>query len=114
MIDQLQQAGRLNERLASPVVRHQSVTNVRVERRARARPMVVVIRSLMGIRTVKLRQKPVPVQQRDVGIQFGCGMPPQQMIVMSTDLARTVVMANVVIVRLRQGHVNHAQNHDPD
>ncbi len=42
------------------------------------------------------------------------GCQRKQMVVIDADLARAVVMANVVIVGLRQRHVNHAENHDAD
>ncbi len=76
--------------------------------------MVVVIGTLMGIRRLEQRKEPVPVKQGEVGIRIGRWMPAKQMVVMLTDLARPVVMANVVIVGLRQRHMNHAKNHDPD
>jgi len=76
--------------------------------------MVVVVGTLMGIRRFKQRKEPVPVEKREVGIRISRGMPAQQMIVMFTHLANPVVMANVVIIGLRQGHVDDAQNHDPD
>ena len=114
-IDQLPRSRHPKERLASPVIRHQTVTDMGMNRGAGTRPMVVVIGLLVrNRRSFKQRQEPVPVQQRHVGIGFGRRVPPQQVIVVIANLARTVVMANVVIVGLRQRHVNHTQHHDPD
>ncbi len=59
------------------------------------------------------RQEPVPVQQSQVGTRISRGVPPQKVVVVNADLSRSVVMANVVKIRLRQRHVNHAHNHDP-
>ena len=76
--------------------------------------MMVVIGLLMRIRRLEQRKEPVPVQRLRSAFEIGRRMPAQQMVVMDADLAGPVVMANVVIVGLRQRHVNHAENHDPD
>ena len=68
----------------------------------------------MRVARLEHRQEPMPVQQSEVGTRIGRGVPPQKVVVMNANLSRSVVMANVVIIRLRQRHVNHAQNHDPD
>jgi hypothetical protein len=75
--------------------------------------MVVVGRALMSVAGLEHRQEPVPVQESQVGTRISRGVPPQEMVVMNADLSRAVVMANVVKISLRQGHVNHAQHHDP-
>jgi len=65
---------------------------------------------------VQGRENPVPVQDRRIGIVARGRMPPEQMVVVDADLARRVVMANVVEVGLRQGNVDQArdQQADPD
>ena len=100
MIDQLPGPGDLDHRLAAPVLRYQTVTNMGVKCRAGTRSMVVVIGTLMGIRRLEQRKEPVPVKQRKVCIRIGRWMPAEEMVVMLTHLARTVVMPNVVIVGL--------------
>ena len=102
LIDQSPGTRRLDDRLAPPVVRHETVADMSVQRRAGTRPMMVVIGSLMRIGRFEQRQEPVPVQQREVGTRVGRRMPSQQMVVMVANLPGPVVMANVVIVGLRQ------------
>ena len=41
-------------------------------------------------------------------------MPAQEMIVVDADLARLVVVADIVVVGLRQRYVNHAENQHAD
>ena len=60
------------------------------------------------------RNEPVPVEQGHIIIGASRGMPAQQMIVIDADLAAIVMMANVVVVGLRQRHVNHAENQYAD
>ena len=114
LIDQSPGTRRLDDRLAPPFVRHETVADMSVQRRPGTRPMMVVIGSLMRIGRLEQRKEPVPVQQREVGTRVGRRMPSKQMVVMVADLTGPVVMANVVIVSLRQRDVNHAQNHDPN
>jgi hypothetical protein len=58
--------------------------------------------------------EPMPVQQRDVVVTIRRGMPSQQMVVIAADFARSIVMADIVIVRLGERNVNEAQNQRPD
>ena len=54
------------------------------------------------------------MQQRHVGTRVSRGMPAKEMVVMLANLAGTVVVADVVIVSLRQRHVDHAETDDPN
>jgi hypothetical protein len=80
---------------------------------ARAMPTVIIPR-LTGARLDE-RDKPVPVQHRHVVVGIGPGMPAQEMVVIGADLAGRVVVADIVIVGLRQRDVDRAedQNSDP-
>ena len=114
LIDQAPGARRLNDRLAAPVVRHESIADMSVQRRAGTGSMMIVIGALVRIGWLEQRKEPVPVKQSEVRTSVGRRMPPKQMVVMGADLSGAVVMTNVVIVGLRQWDVHHAENHDPD
>jgi hypothetical protein len=76
--------------------------------------MMVVIGSIVRIGRLEHREEPVPVQESHIRTFVRRRMPPQQVVVMRADFAGAVVVANVVIIRLRQRDVDHAQNNDPD
>ena len=75
---------------------------------------MVVVGALVMISRLDERKEPVPVKETEVGIEIGRGMPAQQVVVMKADFTSGIVMANVVVVGLRQRNVNDAEDHDPD
>ena len=77
VIDQPPEPRRLNHGLAAPVVRHQSVADMCVQRGAGTGAMMVVIGALVMIPRLDERKEPVPVKQTEVGIGIGRGMPAQ-------------------------------------
>src|SRR5262249_26336115 len=60
------------------------------------------------------RDEPVPVQQGHIVGRGGRGMPSQEMIVVGADLAGRVMVADIVIVGLRQWDVDRAENQHAD
>ena len=60
------------------------------------------------------RKKPVPVEHGDITGDPRPGVPAEQMIVKLANLARLVVVANVVKIRLRQRGMHHAEGHEDD
>ena len=60
------------------------------------------------------RNVPVPMQHGHVIGVVGGGVPPEEMIVVDAYLVGRVMVANIVIIGLRQGYVNHAQNQNSD
>jgi hypothetical protein len=78
------------------------------------RPLTVGVVTVVGIVGLGQRNKPVPVQQGDIGVNRGRGMPSQQVVVKEADLAGRVVVADIVIIRLRQRHANHTRDQQAD
>ena len=60
------------------------------------------------------RHEPVPVQHGHIGVAIGPGVPSEQVIVISADLARGVMVADVVIIGLRQRHMHETENQHAD
>jgi hypothetical protein len=60
--------------------------------------------------TTRYRQEPVPVQHRNILSSESLRMPAQQVVVISAHLARTIVMAYVVEISLRQRSVHQAED----
>lgn len=60
------------------------------------------------------RQIPVPVEHRHVLRNPRAGVPAEQMIVVLANLAGAVVVAQVVIVGLRQRSVHQAEDQQRD
>jgi hypothetical protein len=56
----------------------------------------------------------MPVQNRHILRAAGLGMPAEQVIVMLANFARPVMVADVVVIRLRQGHVHKAEDQQRD
>jgi hypothetical protein len=102
-----------NDRLATPVG-CRPIPQLRVDGRARAGAMLVVVRALVVITELHDRNKPMPVEHGHVVVEVRRGMPAQKMIVITADFARQVMVAYVVIIGLGQGHVNNAQNQNSD
>jgi hypothetical protein len=88
------------------------VANVRVQ--CRAGTVMLVVGALMMIAEFHNRHEPVPVQHGHVVVKVGRRVPAQQVIVIDADFAGRVVVADVVVVGLRQRHVNQAENQNSD
>ncbi len=56
----------------------------------------------------------MPVQQCHVVVGIGQGMPAQEVVVVRADLAGLVVVADVVVVGLRQRDMDRAEDQEPD
>ncbi len=80
----------------------------------RPRPLVLVVGPLMMVAQIRAGNHPVPVQHGHVVVKIGERVPAQEVIVVNTDLPRRVVMADIVIVGLRQRNMHGAENHDRD
>jgi hypothetical protein len=52
------------------------------------------------------------VDDRHVFVLAGGGMPPEQVVVMGTELARGVVVADVVVIDLGEGDAEQAEAQD--
>ena len=76
--------------------------------------MLLIVR--LAVMTAKLhdRHEPVPVQHGHVGVVIGRGMPAEQVIVVTADLAGCIMVADIMIVGLGQWHVNEAENQHSD
>ena len=102
-----------NDRLATPLGRR-PITKLRVDRWAGAGAMLVVVNALVVIAELHDRNEPVPMKHGHVVVEVRRWMPAQQVIVITADFARQVMVAYVVIIGLGQGHVNNAQNQNSD
>ena len=102
-----------NDRLAAPLG-CRPITQLSVDGWACAGAMLVVVSTLMVIAELHDRNKPVPMKHGHVVVEVRRGMPAQKVIVITADFARQVMVANVVIIGLGQGHVNNAQNQNSD
>lgn len=100
--------------LPLPVLRLKAVAEAGMERGAGAGAMLVAVRELVMIAGLDEWNKPVPVQQGHVVIEIGQGMPAQEMVMEETGLARRIVVANIVVIDLRYGNVDDAENHERD
>ena len=76
-------------------------------------PSVVIAAGLTSARLDE-RDEPVPVKERHVGVGIGPRMPAQEMVVVGADLTRRVVVADIVIVSLRQRDVDRAEDQEAD
>jgi hypothetical protein len=52
------------------------------------------------------------VEHRDVIILAGSRMPPEQVVVVEANLSGLVMVANIVIIGLRQGDAEQTQDQD--
>ena len=104
---------RADHRLAPPV-RCRPVTQVGVQGRSRARSTMLVVGAWLRGTGLDERDEPVPVQQGHIVGRGGRGMPSQEMIVVGADLAGRVMVADIVIVGLRQWDVDRAENQHAD
>ena len=59
-------------------------------------------------------REPVPVKGREILRRARLGMPAEEMIVESADLARTVLVADVVVVGHRQREVAEPESEGKD
>ena len=95
-------------------VRFRPVAHMGVQGGAGARKPMLII----GTRLVSARldegNEPVPVEQGHVRVRGGRGMPAQEVIVEGADLAGRVVVADIVIIGLRQRDVDRAENQHRD
>ena len=64
--------------------------------------MMFVVGTLMMIADLHEWNEPVPVQHGNVVVRVGRWVPAQEVIVVDADLARSVVVADVVIIGLGQ------------
>jgi hypothetical protein len=76
--------------------------------------LMLVVRSLVMITELYNRDEPVPVQHGHVVVGVGRGVPPQKVIVVDADLVGRVVVADIMIVGLRQRHMNETENQNSD
>jgi hypothetical protein len=107
--------GRASESFEGGRIGLQPVAEMGVEGRTGAGPMLIVGRSRIRlVRPVEGGQHPVPVQERDIGIQTGRGVPPEQMVVIDADLALGIVVTDVVEIRLGQWDVDQARDQQAD
>ena len=113
MIEEPSASCRGGYRLTLPV-RCRPIPEVCVHARAGAGTMMLVVGALVMIAELHERNEPVPVQQGHVVVEIGRGVPAQEMIVIDADFAGRVVVADVVIVGLRQRYVDDAENQDAD
>ena len=100
--------------LTPPVLALQALTDVGMKRGARALAIVLAIGELVMMAGLDERNEPVPVQKSYVVIEVGKGMPLEEMVMEVTGLARRVVVADVVIIDLRDWNVDYAENHHRD
>ena len=63
---------------------------------------------------IAVGQEPVPVEHSHITGDAGTGMPSQEMVMMIADFANPILMANIVIIRLRQRSVNQAEDQSDD
>jgi hypothetical protein len=75
---------------------------------------MIIARLRVGVSELDDRRKPVPVQQGDVAVRSGRRVPAQEMVVVQTELAGPVVVADVVKIGLRQRYVDHAEDQEAD
>jgi hypothetical protein len=99
--------------ITEPVGRWQ-VPQVCVQRGARGGARMVIARICGLVARFDERNVPVPMQHGHVIGVVGGGVPPEEMIVVDAYLVGRVMVANIVIIGLRQGYVNHAQNQNSD
>jgi hypothetical protein len=90
------------------------ITQMSVQRWSRRRAMLLIIRASGAAVRLDQRNDPVPMQHGHVIVVIGRGMPTEKMIVVDAYFIGRVMVANIVIVSLRQRHVNDAQNQNPD
>src|SRR5262249_51636135 len=100
----------LHDRLRAPVARLQPIANMRVHRRARPGPVMIVARAQVVVAKLYDRDEPVPVEQSDIVVKVGGGVPAQKVVVKYAELARCVVVTDVVIIGLRERHVDQAED----
>jgi hypothetical protein len=74
----------------------------------------IIVSPLVRAAELDDRDEPVPVQHGDVSVVVRRGVPAEKVIVISADFAGRVVMADVVIVGLRQRHVKETENQNSD
>jgi hypothetical protein len=72
---------------------------------------------LIGVRWVapgvlRVGQEPVPVEDRHVRVLAGRRVPPEEVIVMGAELARGVMVADVVVIDLGKGNAEQAEGQD--
>ena len=84
-----------------------------MHRRPLAHAMVPVTRARVRAHLLK-RDKPVPVQQRDVVVDIRRRVPAQQVIMKRAELARRVMMPDIVEIGLRKRNMDHAGDQKPD
>jgi hypothetical protein len=114
MMEQASATIGMHHGLTAPVLALQALTDVGMKRGAGALAMVLAIGELVMMAGLDERNEPVPVQKSYVVIEVGKGMPLEEMVMEVTGLARRVVMADVVIIDLRDWNVDHAENHHRD
>src|SRR5262249_23453662 len=102
----------LHDRLRAPIARLQPIANMRVHRRARPGPVMIVARAQVVVAKLNDRDEPVPVEQSDIVVKVGGGVPAQEGVVKYAELARCVVVTNVVIIGLRERHVDQAKDEE--
>ena len=74
----------------------------------------IIVRPLVRVAELDDRDEPVPVQHGDVSVVVRRGVPAEKVIVITANFAWRVVMADVVIVGLRQRHVEETENQNSD
>ena len=102
-----------DHRVTVPVGRW-PIAQLGVHRRTGPRTVVLVIGALVMVTEFNDRDEPVPVQHGHVVVVVGRRVPAQKVIVITTDFARSIVVANVVVVGLGQRHMNEAENQESD
>jgi hypothetical protein len=108
-----QAAARAGDGLSGPV-RHKAVPKVGMNQRAGGSITTPFVRLVLVVAQLSPRDEPVPVQDRHVGVKGGRRMPAQQVMVIQAHFAWTIVVADVVIIRLRQRYVNDAEDQHSD
>lgn len=105
---------RRNRLIARPIG-FERIRQALVEPRAVAGTMPAIIRiGIVRIRSTQDRQEPMPVEHRNVFVPARRGMPPEQVVMVDADLARRIVMPNVVEVGLRQRDMDQARDQQSD
>jgi len=76
--------------------------------------MLIVVGTSMWVAQFNERNEPVPVEQGDVVVVVGRGVPAQEVVMVGAELARGIVVADVVIIGLGKRYVDHTENQKAD
>jgi hypothetical protein len=103
----------VNDGFAVPIGRG-PVPELGVHSRTRVRAIMLIVREVVITPELHDRDEPMPMQHGDVGITIRRRVPAEKVIVISTDLARRVMVADIVVVGLWQRHVYQAEDQYSD